>query len=216
MQQRISPTASAPPTLGDMLDDIVPVLATVFVAGPPVLVAWAGGPYARADARRAVRIARDADCRAGRGGGPRHAAGAYSRRRTCSSATSVGTGYVRRPVHERRASRSITASHHMSAHPDPTRTPRSFRPSARAPAFGGLRVLGSTANADDVVQETRGCADKAPITPARSDAVSVSPPPRLDSRWRPIHGTRPLDARARRKEGRAPAEPGASASSTPA
>jgi hypothetical protein len=40
--QRISPTASAPPTLGDMVADIVPVLATVFVAGPPVLVAWAG------------------------------------------------------------------------------------------------------------------------------------------------------------------------------
>jgi hypothetical protein len=38
----ISPTASAPPTLGDMLADIVPVLATVFVAGPPVLAAWAG------------------------------------------------------------------------------------------------------------------------------------------------------------------------------
>ena len=42
MQQRISPTASARPTLGDMLADIGPVLATVFVAGPPVLAAWAG------------------------------------------------------------------------------------------------------------------------------------------------------------------------------
>jgi hypothetical protein len=42
MQQPISPTASAPPALGDMHDDIVPVLATVFVAGPPVVVAWAG------------------------------------------------------------------------------------------------------------------------------------------------------------------------------
>jgi hypothetical protein len=42
MQQRISSTASAPRTLGDMLTDIVPVLATVWVAGPPVLVAWAG------------------------------------------------------------------------------------------------------------------------------------------------------------------------------
>jgi hypothetical protein len=42
MQQRISPTASAPRTLGDVLADIVPVFATVFVAGPPVLVAWAG------------------------------------------------------------------------------------------------------------------------------------------------------------------------------
>ena len=38
----ISRTASAPPALGDILDDIVPVLGTVFVAGPPVLVAWAG------------------------------------------------------------------------------------------------------------------------------------------------------------------------------
>jgi uncharacterized RDD family membrane protein YckC len=38
----ISATASAPPTLGDMLADIVPVLGTVFVAGPPVFVAWAG------------------------------------------------------------------------------------------------------------------------------------------------------------------------------
>jgi hypothetical protein len=42
MQQRISPIASARPALGDMLADIVPVLATVFVAGPPVLVAWTG------------------------------------------------------------------------------------------------------------------------------------------------------------------------------
>jgi hypothetical protein len=42
MQQRISPTASAPQTLGDMLADIVPVFATVFVSGPPVLVAWGG------------------------------------------------------------------------------------------------------------------------------------------------------------------------------
>jgi hypothetical protein len=38
----ISPTASAPPTLGDMLADIVPVLETVFVAGPPVVLVWAG------------------------------------------------------------------------------------------------------------------------------------------------------------------------------
>jgi hypothetical protein len=42
MQQQISPTASAPRNFGDMLTDIVPVLATVWVAGPPVLVAWAG------------------------------------------------------------------------------------------------------------------------------------------------------------------------------
>jgi hypothetical protein len=38
----ISPTASAPPTRGDLLADVVPVIDTVFVAGPPVLVAWAG------------------------------------------------------------------------------------------------------------------------------------------------------------------------------
>jgi hypothetical protein len=38
----ISPTASARPALGDMLADIVPVLDTVFVAGPPLLAAWAG------------------------------------------------------------------------------------------------------------------------------------------------------------------------------
>jgi hypothetical protein len=38
----ISPTASEPPTVGDMLADIVPVLETVFVAGPPVLFVWAG------------------------------------------------------------------------------------------------------------------------------------------------------------------------------
>jgi hypothetical protein len=38
----ISPTASAPPTLGDMVADIVPVLETVFVAGPPVVFVWAG------------------------------------------------------------------------------------------------------------------------------------------------------------------------------
>jgi hypothetical protein len=38
----ISPTASAPPTLGDKLAEIVPVLEAVYVAGPPVLMAWAG------------------------------------------------------------------------------------------------------------------------------------------------------------------------------
>jgi hypothetical protein len=35
-----SPTASAPPTRGDLLADVVPLIDTVFVAGPPVLVAW--------------------------------------------------------------------------------------------------------------------------------------------------------------------------------
>ena len=38
----ITPTASGPPTLGDQLADILPVVDTVYVAGPPVLVAWAG------------------------------------------------------------------------------------------------------------------------------------------------------------------------------
>jgi hypothetical protein len=38
----IGATASAPPTLGDMLADILPVLETVFVAGPPVVFVWAG------------------------------------------------------------------------------------------------------------------------------------------------------------------------------
>ena len=38
----ITPTASGPPTLGDMVAEIVPLVGTVYVAGPPVLVAWAG------------------------------------------------------------------------------------------------------------------------------------------------------------------------------
>ncbi len=38
----ITPTASGPSTLGDQLADVLPVVDTVFVAGPPVLVAWAG------------------------------------------------------------------------------------------------------------------------------------------------------------------------------
>jgi hypothetical protein len=38
----ITPTVSGPPTLGDQLADILPVVDTVYVAGPPVLVAWAG------------------------------------------------------------------------------------------------------------------------------------------------------------------------------
>jgi hypothetical protein len=37
----INPTASGPPTLGDLLAEVVPLVGTVFVAGPPVLVAWA-------------------------------------------------------------------------------------------------------------------------------------------------------------------------------
>jgi hypothetical protein len=38
----ITPTASGPSTLGDQLAEILPVVDTVYVAGPPVLVAWAG------------------------------------------------------------------------------------------------------------------------------------------------------------------------------
>jgi hypothetical protein len=35
-------TASGPPTLGDAAVEIVPLVSTVFVAGPPVVLAWAG------------------------------------------------------------------------------------------------------------------------------------------------------------------------------
>jgi hypothetical protein len=38
----ITPTASGPPTLGDQLAEVLPVVDTVYVAGPPVLVAWTG------------------------------------------------------------------------------------------------------------------------------------------------------------------------------
>jgi hypothetical protein len=38
----ITPTASGPPTLGDMVAEIVPLIGAVYQAGPPVLVAWAG------------------------------------------------------------------------------------------------------------------------------------------------------------------------------
>jgi hypothetical protein len=40
--ERITPIAYGRPTAGDVLADIVPVLETVFVAGPPVLAAWLG------------------------------------------------------------------------------------------------------------------------------------------------------------------------------
>ena len=36
------PTASGPPTLGDEVAEVFPLVDTVFVAGPPVLLAWAG------------------------------------------------------------------------------------------------------------------------------------------------------------------------------
>jgi hypothetical protein len=38
----IAPTASGHPTLRDVVAETVPLIDTVFVAGPPVLVAWAG------------------------------------------------------------------------------------------------------------------------------------------------------------------------------
>jgi hypothetical protein len=37
-----TPTASGPPTVGDQLAEVVPLFDTVCVAGPPVLLAWAG------------------------------------------------------------------------------------------------------------------------------------------------------------------------------
>jgi hypothetical protein len=38
----ITPTASGHPSVADQLADVLPVLDTVYVAGPPVVVAWAG------------------------------------------------------------------------------------------------------------------------------------------------------------------------------
>ena len=35
-------TASGPPTLRDEITEVAPLIGTVFVAGPPVLVAWTG------------------------------------------------------------------------------------------------------------------------------------------------------------------------------
>jgi hypothetical protein len=37
-----SPAASASPTVGDLLQDTLPVIDTVYVARPPVLLVWAG------------------------------------------------------------------------------------------------------------------------------------------------------------------------------
>jgi hypothetical protein len=37
-----TPTASGPPTRGDVLADVLPVIGTVYVAGPPIVLAWAG------------------------------------------------------------------------------------------------------------------------------------------------------------------------------
>ncbi|MGZ6635911.1 MAG: hypothetical protein ACXVHB_27785 [Solirubrobacteraceae bacterium] len=38
----ITTHASGPPSLGDQFAEVLPLVGTVFVAGPPVLVAWAG------------------------------------------------------------------------------------------------------------------------------------------------------------------------------
>jgi hypothetical protein len=40
--KRITPTASGHPTLRGEVAEIAPIIGTVYVAGPPVLVAWAG------------------------------------------------------------------------------------------------------------------------------------------------------------------------------
>jgi hypothetical protein len=40
--QRTTPTASRPPTLRAQVGEIDPLIGTVFVAGPPVLIMWAG------------------------------------------------------------------------------------------------------------------------------------------------------------------------------
>jgi hypothetical protein len=40
--ESISRTASGPPTLRDQLADVLPLVDTIFVAGPPVVVAWVG------------------------------------------------------------------------------------------------------------------------------------------------------------------------------
>src|SRR3954465_10899416 len=38
----LTPTASRPPTLRDEGTEVGPIIGTVFVAGPPVLLAWTG------------------------------------------------------------------------------------------------------------------------------------------------------------------------------
>ena len=38
----LTPTASRRPTLGEEVAEIDPIVGTVFVAGPPVLLVWAG------------------------------------------------------------------------------------------------------------------------------------------------------------------------------
>ena len=62
----ITPTASGRRTLGDQLAEVLPVVDTVYVAGPPVLLAWAGtvlfalmlaGPFALAATLVVVLVA---------------------------------------------------------------------------------------------------------------------------------------------------------------
>jgi hypothetical protein len=38
----ITPTVSGHPSVADQLADVLPVVDTVYVAGPPIIVAWAG------------------------------------------------------------------------------------------------------------------------------------------------------------------------------
>jgi hypothetical protein len=38
----LTPTASGPPTVGDMVAEVVPLIGAVYQAGPPILVAWVG------------------------------------------------------------------------------------------------------------------------------------------------------------------------------
>ena len=38
----LTPIASGPPTLRDEVTEVGPLIGTVFVAGPPVLLAWTG------------------------------------------------------------------------------------------------------------------------------------------------------------------------------
>ena len=40
--ESLTPTASGPSTLGDAAVEIIPLISTVAVAGPPVLAAWVG------------------------------------------------------------------------------------------------------------------------------------------------------------------------------
>jgi hypothetical protein len=123
------------------------------------------------------------------------------RRRTCSSATSAGTGYVTRPVTWSGSSSRSNHSEppHERARPDsPTRTPRRFRPSARASSVSP--IASSEARQTPATWcKTHGCADKAPIAARCGTPSRFSPPPRLDSRStspnRPEHDARSTSTR---------------------